>query len=285
MAVEPRDLDEFHRAWKDAPAWGVDLVQREVGGGRIDASEFAAIEERPEATALRVSGLTQKTFEELVTRHGHQFRALMLWKCPRIEDLTPLETLPHLRLVSIYWNQRTTRLWDLTRTPELTGLRFEDFTRLHRLDDLRAGTELTELAIGDAIDSTSTYETLDPIGDLTTLRTLSVLPKRIDDGRIQPLGRLTGLTHLRIPANLFTTEQIAWLRARLPDHVECAFLGPLMRLDKPMELGGRRRDVLLVGKGKGFLNSELDAARIAKHVAAFEAMLAAFRADPSREPA
>ena len=195
------------------------LVLPEIGGGRLDASHLATIADHPEAHALTVSGLDQPTFERLVTEHGRQFSAIEFWKCPRIADLSPLEDLPGLRLVSFYWNQRATRLWDLTRTPGLAGLNLDDFTRLHDLADLAEGTNLRELAFGDMIWSTSVYTTLEPVGTLTGLRSLAFSAKKIEDGRIDPLGHLTGLEELSFPTNLFTTRQVAWLRARLPETV------------------------------------------------------------------
>ena len=284
MESGPKDLMELRRAGDIQASWFLDLVQPEVGGGRFNLGQFAKIEANPSAMALRVSGLDQSTFERLVSSYGTQFKAIEFWKCPRLEDLTPLEDLPELRMVSVYWNQRSTRLWDFACTPHLTALRVEDFTRLHRLDDLCAGQTLRELIIGDAVWSKTTFETLEPLGGLKWLTNLSLHPKHIKDGRVQPLGSLANLEKLSIPANLFTTEQIAWLRAHLPDTVESAALAALFPLTRPLEVGGRSRDVLLVGKRKPFLNSELDAGRIRKHALKFEEMVKSFRDDPGLEP-
>jgi hypothetical protein len=285
MEPGPKDLLELQRAGETRPPWFVDLVQREVGGGKLTASQFSAIDENPRATALRVSGLDQPTFERLISDHGTRFQAIEFWKCPRLEDLTPLEDLPALRIVSFYWNQRSPRLWNLARTPNLTALSFQDFTRLHQLDELRAGESLEEVAFGDAVWAKSTFETLEPLSSLTGLRSLSIHPRRIDDGRVQPLGALTDLEKLSIPFNLFTTEQIAWLRARLPKTVESTTLAAVLQLKKPLPLDDKSRDVLLIGKRKPFLNSKLDADRISRHVRSFEDMVNRFRDDPSREPA
>lgn len=115
------------RTNREDPPWLLNLVLPEIGGGRFDESHVDALEPHPGVSALRVSGLDQKTFEALLRRHGARFSAIQFWKCPRIADLSPLEDLPNLRLVSFYWNQRATRLWDLKRTPILTGLHFDDF--------------------------------------------------------------------------------------------------------------------------------------------------------------
>jgi hypothetical protein len=284
MSSEPRSLRELRRHERVRPPWLLDLVLPEIGGGRLDESHLATIAEHPQARALRVSGLDQPTFERLVSEHGRQFAAIELWKCPRVADLTPLEDLPGLRLLSVYWNQRATRLWDLSRTPRLTGLRLDDFTRLHDLGDLTGGVGLTELGFGDLIWSTSVYESLEPLRALVGLQSLDFTAKRVEDGRIQPLGELVGLQELTVPTNLFTTRQVAWLRARLPDSLQSRCLAPVVRLERPYELNGRLRDVLLVGKRKPFLSSEADHARIRRHTEAFEAMVEDFRRDPDLPP-
>ena len=284
MTAEPQTLAQLRRHQKVPPPWRLSLVLPEIGGGRLDVGQLAVIEDHPEATALSVSGLDQATFELLVADYGRRFAAIELWKCPRVADLTPLEDLPELRLLSVYWNQRATRLWDLRRTPALTGLNLDDFTRLHDLGDLSRGQSLRELGFGDMIWSTSVYESLEPVGDLAGLQTLAFSAKRIEDGRVQPLGGLTGLRGLSFPTNLFTTEQVAWLRARLPATVQGRSLAATVPVERPLEYHGKVRDVLLVGKRKPFLSSQDDERRIRRHVEEFERLVERFRTDPALDP-
>jgi hypothetical protein len=269
--------------------WCIDLLQPELSGGKTKASELDAIAARPDATALRVSGLDQKTFELLVGKHGSQFDAIYFWKSARIADLTPLETLPRLRLVAFYHNQRATRLWDLRRTPRLVGLQFENFSRLHALDDLATGASLQELDFGHALWNTPVYESVAPLSALHSLKRLSFNAKQIDDGRIQPLASLQQLESLVFPPNLFTTSQVAWLRARLPESVQCRTLGPLFHLGPIRNLSDNTvteldKNVLVVGKRKPALNSHRDAAKIQRYVEDFERLVQRFRDDPSAQP-
>lgn len=272
-----------------AQPWCIDLMQRELSGGRTTAADLDAIAARPDATALRVSGLDQKTFELLVTRYGSQFDAIYFWKNGRIADLSPLETLPQLRLAGFYVNQRTTRLWDLRRTPHLVGLRFENFTKLHALDDLATGVALHELDFGDALWNTPVFDSLSPLAALASLRRLSFNARRITDGRIQPLASLHQLEWLSFPPNLFSTAQVAWLRAHLPESVQSHVLGPLFRLgpihnlmdDTITELD---KNVLVVGRRKPALSSRRDEKRIQRYVDEFERLVQAFRDDPGAQP-
>lgn len=261
--------------------WLLSLVLPEIGGGKATAKDLEQIAERPDATAIRISGLDQDTFEHFVSVYGRQFTGIHFWKCPRIADLSPLQDLPQLTHVAYYWNQRTTRLWDLSATPNLRGLHFEDFRRLNVLNDLAAGSSLEELVFGNAVWLTSVYATLDPLARLGRLRHLNFSAKSILDGRIQPLASLTRLESLSFPTNLFTTEQCAWLRARLPNSTTGRALEPLMKLDKPLVSG---KDTLVIGKRKPWLNSATDRERIAGYEAQFWQLVEDFRVSSSKEP-
>ena len=263
----------------------MDVTQAEIGGGKTTISDLVQIESRPGATALRISGLDQNAFETFICRYGAQFSAISFWKCPRIVDLTPLEDLAELRLVVLYWNQRTTRLWNLRRTRSLVGLQFEDFTRLRDLADLHGGENLRELVFGDAIWRTSVFDSLSPLESLSSLQRLSIAPKRITDGRIEPLASLTSVVDLWFPRNLFTTSQVAWLRAHLPPSNSSDVLAPIVHLGaRAIGEGDQSRDVLVVGKGKPALASHKDGARIQRYVAAFEELVEEYRRDPSLPP-
>jgi hypothetical protein len=110
MTSEPKSLLDLRWKHDVDPPWLLNLVLPEIGGGRLDLSHLAVIGENPGARALRIRGLDQAAFERLVAGYGRQFSGIEFWKCPRIEDLSPLEDLPDLQLVAFYWNQRTTRL-------------------------------------------------------------------------------------------------------------------------------------------------------------------------------
>lgn len=143
---------------------------------------------------------------------------------------------------------------------------------------------MVELAFGDAVWDKSVYESLEPLSELVGLRSLKLSAKRIDDGRIEPLAALHQLESLSFSSKQFTTRQVAWLRARLPESLQTEALEPLRRFSPPLQGDGKVLDVLLVGKRRPFLNSVRDEARIRKHVEEFRVLVAQFRADPSLGP-
>jgi hypothetical protein len=280
---EPKKLRDLRPAYHRAPRWLL-RISPKADERRLDESQLTVISEHPRARALRITGLNQATFERLIIGYGRQFTAIELEKCPLIADLSPLEDLPGLELVTFYRNQRATRLWNLSRNPRLTGLLFRNFTRLHDLSDLQTSVSLRELAFGDTLWNTSVFESLEPLAALGGLESLEFDAKRIDDGRIEPVAELTGLKELAFPASMFTTRQVAWLRARLPASLESESLSPVIKVRHPVEDGDKTEDVLLVGKRKPLLNSIRDAARIRTHTDEFRQMVEDFRRDPALRP-
>jgi hypothetical protein len=277
----PSKLTDLTRFDDRPPPWMLRIVLPDIGGGKITITELAKIEDAlPGTTALVISGLDQSMFETLVTRFGHRLTAMYFWKCPRIADLSPLEDLTSLTHLAFYWNQRAVRLWNFGATPRLRGLQFEDFTRVHALDDLAAASSLEELRFGDKVWTKSVFASLAPLQSLSGLRRLDFDARRIEDDRVQPLASLPSLEVVDFPLRMFTTEQCAWLRAHLPVSVRGRSLVPAQSLNKPIGT----KDTFIIGKGKPFLNSKTDAARIARYTDAFWALVEDFRRDPTRAP-
>ncbi len=276
-------LRRLHRPG-EAPPWHAMRLQPELNGGKLPPDALLFLADASEVTALTVSGVEQKTLELLCSRLGSRLTALHFWKCPRIVDLTPLEAMPQLTHVAFYWNQKTTRLWNLARTPVLRGLHFDDFTKLRDLSDLAGGKALEDLAFGNAIWNKFEVDTLAPLAELPRLRTLAFNAKAIGDGRIQPLAALTGLASLDFPSGMFETVQLAWLRAHLPASVAADVLQPFRRLQQPLQRKGRQLDVLVSGKHKPFLSSQADDVRLRRHVAEFEALVRRFEREPALMP-
>lgn len=286
LATDINSLPELRRHHRpdDLPPWHYRLVQKALNGGKTTRSDLACLAEHSDATTLTISGLDQNSLEFLVERFGNQFTAIHFWKCPRIADLSPLESMPQLRWLAFFWNQRVTRLWDFSRTPRLLGLHFDDFTKLNKLDDISSAKSLEQLVFGNAVWNKYSVDSLEPISALTNLKSLAFNAQSIGDGRIQPLALLQQLMELDFPSNLFSTEQLAWLRARLPKTIETDVLQAFRRLNQPLQRKSKQLDVLICGKGKPFLSSSDDAERLARHVASFEKLVERFAANPTLEP-
>ena len=255
----------------------IKLIERDISGGKITKETIDTLQEVA-STRLEISGLRQDTFEYLIRKYGNRFLEIKFWKCPRIEDFSPLESLWGVQKLHFYWNQKADRFWNLAQNPNLKVLSFSDFIRTTSLSTLGSSTSLEELEFGNSFSGTSHIESLEPIGEITTLRELSFNPKKILDKKAEPLTRLTNLKALHFSSRLFSTEKVAWLVARLPPGLESNVLRPFMPMQPGQLTGG---DTLVVGKGKPFLDSVKDKEKLAKYVKNFESLVALFQSDPS----
>ena len=98
------------------------LIQRNISGGRIKRQDIDIIQEFPNITEISISGLTQDTFNYFIENYGHQFKAILFWKCPLVGNLKLLESLDHVEYIVYFWNQRAEGLWDFSKTKALKGL-------------------------------------------------------------------------------------------------------------------------------------------------------------------
>mgnify|MGYP002078667306 FL=1 len=247
------------------------LVEPEIGGGRISKVKIDQIGDS-DAQHLEISGLRQDTFEYLVQKYGDQFLEIKFWKCPRIEDLSPLEALSSIRAIHYYWNQKTSRLWNFAKNPNLTVLSFHNFVHLQDLSDLASAKALQILDFGNAASGASYVESLSPIGEIATLKELAFNPKKISDNKAAPLLKLSNLHSLEFSNRLFSSEKIAWLKARLHQGIQSDRLQPYILVDSILN-----KDCMVTGKGKPFLHSVHDAQKLSRYVQNFERLVDYYR--------
>ena len=89
----------------------IDLVQKEIGGGRISKEQIDTIGDS-QNTKITISGLTQETFEYFIDTYGNRFQEIIFWKCPIVKELSKLESLVNIESISYFWNQKAETLWD-----------------------------------------------------------------------------------------------------------------------------------------------------------------------------
>lgn len=260
----------------------VTLLQQDISGGKISREEIDTLKLHPDANEIWISGLKQDTFEYFVDKFAKQFKAITFWKCPRIEDFSKLTALDNVEYLIFFWNQRVTHLWDLSKNIKLKGLSFDDFTRMHTLEEIPLAPVLEELYFGDKIWNKYIVDSLKPLAMANSLKRLSFSAKKIIDGDITPLAEIKKLQEVDFPSNLFTTRQVAWLAAKRSDTCSRNF-APYIKLKTPLEYPkGALKDLLVVGKRKPFLNSQKDKFKVAKYEQEFVAAVDYYRKSGDR---
>lgn len=253
----------------------ISLIQSSVSGGHITYEQIDVLKNHPNATEAHVSGLTQDTFNYFIENYGQQFKVINFWKCPLISDFARLEQLTNVEYLIFFWNQRSTHLWDLSKNPHLKGISFDDFTRMHTLEEIPLAPELEELYFGDKVWNKYVLETLKPLCYVQKLNNLVFSAKKIDDNDVTHLAKICSLRKLEFPPRLFTTEQVAWLTANVKN-VNSSVLAPYLKLKHPLDYSEKKEDILVIGKRKPFLNSHQDKTRIERYEKEFFNLVAKY---------
>lgn len=197
-------------------------------------------------------------------------RMLMAYQM-RVADLSLLGTMHRLEELSLQWNTKATSLDGLERLQGLKTLAIRDFPKLRSLEPLSVLATLQTLDLQGGMWKPLALDSLAPLGALAGLEQLMLVNLKVAHGGLEALCKLRSLRKL-VVSNQFPTEAYAHLSVCLPD-VECKMFRPYVSLAKA--IGGK--DVMVVGKGKPFLNSVDDAARLEKYCAEFAAFQAAYR--------
>ena len=260
------------------------LIQPNISGGRIDKQQIDTIKLFPNATEISISGLKQDTFNYFIENYGQQFKAIIFWKCPLVGDLSKIENLEKVEYIVYFWNQRTESLWDFSKTKSLKGFSYDDFTRMHDISEIAESLSIEELHFGDRVWTKYILKSLSPIKELSSLRKFSFSAKKILDERIEPIAHLQKLESLTFPVNLFSTEQVAWLKAHLPDTITSKELNAYRISQKPILMNGKNKDTFIIGKRKPFLDSVQDRAKVVKYVDHFNSMYRWYLENPKALP-
>jgi hypothetical protein len=200
----------------------VNLIQKEIGGGKISKKQID--DSNLSKGKVIISGLNQDTFEYLIQHYGNNLIELELFKCPRIEDYTPLEACPNIETITIFWNQKAKNFWNCEPNKRLKSLIINDCIHIHTLDLIAKSKSLINLSFGNTVWPKTKLNTLSPLKNMKSLESLTLTLNKIVDRSIEPISKIVNLKKLNFPSNLFSTEQVAWLKAHLKTNIESKVL-------------------------------------------------------------
>ena len=218
----------------------------------------------------RVVGLRPADLERLGALL--QTRALALYDV-QVEDLSPLRQIEGLEWLSLTWNTKVSSLQPLAALQGLRRLSISDTPKVRDLEPIAALTDLVALNYSGGIWNRATAETLEPLASLNALEELVLTNIRVLHNGLRPLARCRRLRALEL-SNQFDTADYAFLSVAIPG-AACRHFAPYV----PLGIEGMKADVMVVGRRKPFLDSNRDADRLARYVAAFEQLQAGFRAE------
>jgi len=256
-----------------------------LNGGKISITQIDGLLQYPNATEVKISGLYQDTFEYFIDKFGKQFKYIHFWKCPRIEDLSPLEKLPLIEKIEFYWNQKVTHLWNLEKNKSLKELHLGDFNKINNLTGIEKSKTLKHLEFGFFIHPKFDLVSLEPLSKIENLEVLSFNAKKVPPEDYKWLTLLPNLKKLNIPLNMFKTIELAWIKARFKEPAKSAFWDATHKVQPVKnERTGKKKDTFIIGKRKPWLDSEADKIRIAKYTKEYNDMVNWFEDNPGTYP-
>lgn len=241
----------------------IKLIQEEIGGGKITLEQIKELS-KVDAIELTISGLDQNTFKFFVENYAHKFEIINFFKCPSVYDLSSLEKLENIRKISWFWNKKVTQLWDISKNEKLKDLELRDFLKLKDLSFLSHAISLEKLRITGGIWNTREIHSLTPLIKIKTLKEVELFNLNILNDGLSPLAHMKALKKLDFSANMFTTEQIAWLSAKIENRINSDNLQGYSYTDD---------NCIIMGKRKPILDINTDKDRIDRYIKKFETLV------------
>ena len=218
--------------------------------------------------------MNQESLEYLVRHYGKTYRYLSFFKCQLIQDFSPLEDLTRLEEVSLYWNIRSDKLWNMERNKSLRTISISDAKRMTRKPELLKTSKVIErVFLSGSIFNNFSVESLDCFAGMPALKQLHLGNIRLLDKRMDALNTLPALERFDFDAGMLTTEEIAWIVAKYP-HLSGSALCAYNREDAILN------DVRVCGFRKPGLDLPKDQKRLDKYVAQFNALVEKYRNEP-----
>ncbi len=220
---------------------------------------------------LEICGMSQEGLEHFALHYGKSYRYLNFFKCQLIRDFSPLEDLPKLERVDLYWNIRADRLWNMEKNVSLKSLRISDAKKM-TLDLTLVNTSKTieDIFVSGSIFNNYPMESINCFSGLPSLRYIGLNNIRLNDRNMSAIEALPNLERFDFDAGMLTTEEIAWIVAKYP-HLSGKCLCAYNKEDAMLN------DVRVCGFRKPGLDLPKDQARLEKYVAQFEALIEQYR--------
>lgn len=222
-------------------------------------------------TVIELQNVTQAGLEHFVKRYGSTYRSIHLTWSSGVRDLSPLASLHELECVTLF-SLRCDSLWDMSRNTRLRVLAVDSCKRL------TAGPTMLETApaletvwyLGGA-ESTHPMASLAGFADLPAIREIRLQDVRLQDRSLDFLATVPTLEVFDFEANMFSTEEIAWMAARFPN------LGGMFLRAYGPTYPGATNWVRVSGLRKPELHLPEDQERLDKYVTAFNALVEQYR--------
>ncbi len=284
--VQPWHSFWYHRPTKNFPPSNIRDPEEYDGSDRLSLvctqTDLSATAQKkllrswcellPTLTEVRYLWFNSRVNQELfdaATQMPHLEGLYIKWS--GIKSIESISNLKSLQALHIGSSPSLQPLEALSSLANLQWLELENIRAAHNLSFVRKLPQLRGLGVSGDSNSLKylKVKTLEPLECLQNLEWLSLSTLTVSDEQLNPISKLSNLKYLLL-SNRFAMDEVAKLSGLMP-HVDCSLFAPISDPINGLACKkcNRMRLVMLTGKGKPFLCLDCDAARIEKHVNAF----------------
>lgn len=160
-----------------------------------------------------LDNVNQKQLDAILKEISPEVEDFFISGSPSLRDFSFLENFRNLKTVFLWWNNKATQLWDLTKTPDVKFLLLGDCNRLTDISSLKSAKRLQRLRI---YSETGIINSVEPISDLSSLISLS-LYVRVADKDIRPVIQAKKLEYFDCRIDIFDIDGYAMFEVRRPE--------------------------------------------------------------------
>ncbi|MEM8539250.1 MAG: hypothetical protein AAGF56_15480, partial [Pseudomonadota bacterium] len=153
--------------------------------------------------------------KELIHLCDHVDVGVLGFKGLRTTTIAPLEKMTQLRMLSLWWVQKLADIAPLAKLP-LEVLVLDEIRNNKSIDAVGEIASLRALTISGAMDSDHKIASLAPLLQLPRLEELRFIAMKLEDDTLRPLADCKALRDLWL-ANTYPTEDYAYLTAKRPE--------------------------------------------------------------------
>ena len=243
----------------------------------IDGQSFSikSLKSPLEGKVAYVVGVNQSSFEKLIDYVRVESFHFYEMRVPNISSILKCSGLTEL---AIHWNTKVEDISPVSKVSNLKALILEDTPKVRDLSPVGSCTKLEIFEFSGGIDSKNKAQSLDPISLLKSLRHLSLLNLKIENGGLTPLAKLQDLLELHV-SNQFPTEEYALLSVYL-QNTKCSHFKSFIEIANPID----GKNVMVIGSRKPFLNLERDKEKIEKYTNEFQVLRKKIAANKRMQP-
>lgn len=249
--------------------YDINLMQKDVTGGKISKEQIDNIIKYPQAKSVIVSGLYQDTFEYFIDNYGKQFEVITFWKNKNVKDLSKLSQLSNVRMIVYFYNNKVTKLWDLSDNVNLQILELWNFKNLHSIEGIQKANKLEHFSIGAQAGGKMLIDTLKPLvnSNISYFGCYTV----VGDNNYNILSK-TKLRQLDINIEAFTLDEQARFNSLFTPSLEGSVAKPYYKFGIK-EIDGTCKEYYVLCKGNKTLMANKDEIKFKKYLNNYEKFL------------